>query len=112
MQNTQYTIRIMAHSTLPAGRYTLCMTPFTNVKNVRQIRLFMQNKAKVKIGGIDKITPIHVFARAGTLTITVYDFTRGNLPPYKGGQNRPKLFEIKRIRKKWTFGQIRKQTMP
>ncbi len=26
------------------------ISPFTNVKNIRQIRLFMQNKAKVKIG--------------------------------------------------------------
>jgi len=41
----------------------------------------MQNKAKVKMG---KIKPIHVFARAGSLTITVCDFTRGNLSPYKG----------------------------
>jgi hypothetical protein len=47
----------------------------------------MQNKAKVKIGKIDKTRPVHVFARAGNLTIIVYDFTRGNLPPYKGGQN-------------------------
>ena len=57
---------------------------FTNVKNIRQIRLFMQNKPKVKRGNIDKIRPVHVFARAGSLTITIYDFTRGNLPPYKG----------------------------
>jgi hypothetical protein len=41
----------------------------------------MQNKAKVKMG---KIKPIHVFARARSLTMIVYDFTRGNLPPYKG----------------------------
>jgi hypothetical protein len=47
----------------------------------------MQNKAKVNMS---KIKPIHVFARAGSLTITVYDFTRGNLPPYKGVQNKPK----------------------
>ncbi len=38
-----------------------------------------------------KIKPIHVFARAGNLTIIVYDFTRGNLPPYKGVQNKPKV---------------------
>jgi hypothetical protein len=31
---------------------------FTNVKNIRQIRLFMQNKPKVKIGKIDKIRPV------------------------------------------------------
>jgi hypothetical protein len=51
----------------------------------------MQNKAKYKIGIIGKIRPVHVFARTGNLTITVYDFTRGNLSPYKGGQNKLKL---------------------
>jgi hypothetical protein len=65
----------------------------------------MQNKAKVKIG---KIRPVHVFAWAEGLAITIYDFTRGNLSPYKGVQNKPKLFEIKRIRKKWKLGQKRK----
>jgi hypothetical protein len=44
----------------------------------------MQNKPKVNMAKIDKIKPIHVFAQTGNLTITVCDFTRGNLPPYKG----------------------------
>jgi hypothetical protein len=51
----------------------------------------MQNKPKVNMGNIDKIRPVHVFARAGNLAITIYDFTRGNLSPYKGGQNELKL---------------------
>ena len=60
------------------------LRPFTSVKNVRQIRPFMQNKPKVNMDKIGKIKPIHVFARKRNLTMTVYDFTRGYLPPYKG----------------------------
>jgi hypothetical protein len=51
----------------------------------------MQNKAKVNMGKISKIKPTHVFARERSLTITVYDFARGNLPPYKGVQNKHKV---------------------
>jgi hypothetical protein len=32
--------------------------PFTLVKNIRQINLFMQNKAKVKMGKMSKIKPV------------------------------------------------------
>ncbi len=62
---------------------------------VRNFQQIMQNKPKVKMAKIDKIRPTHVFARERSLTITVYDFTRGNLSPYKGGQNKHKLFYYK-----------------
>jgi hypothetical protein len=59
----------------------------------------MQNKPKVNMAKIDKTRSVHVFARERILTITVYDFTRENLSPYKGGQNKPKLFMTSEYRK-------------